>query len=290
MHIAVLIKEVLEYLDPKPGENFIDCTVGQGGHARTILEKTGPDGKILGIDQDPEQIEICRKNLLDFEERIILVNSSYTKLKEIVKEHNFKADGILLDLGMSSYHIDESGRGFSLKKDEPLDMRYNPEDTLTAKEIVNTYPVEEIERILREYGEERFAKKISEEIAKERGEIKSTFQLVEIIRRAIPSKFRQERIHFATRTFQALRIATNKELENIENVLPQLLEVLKENGRIAIISFHSLEDRIIKNFFRDKSKENILKILTKKPITVSFEEKKQNPRSRSAKLRVIIKN
>lgn len=290
MHIPVLKKEVLEYLDPKENENFIDCTVGHGGHAKSILERTSPAGKVLGIDSDSKQIEICRSQLKEFKERIILVSSSYTKIKEIVGKNKFKADGVLLDLGMSSWHLENSERGFSFLKDEPLDMRYDAEaNNLTAEEIINSWSQKEIETILKGYGEERSAKEISQKIIEERKKrlIKTTFQLVEVIRKAVP--FQHERIHFATKTFQALRIAVNGELDNLKEVLPKAVDVLEKNGRIVIISFHSLEDKIVKSFLKEKVKEGELKILTKKPIAPSFEEIKTNPRSRSAKLRAAIK-
>lgn len=290
MHVPVLIKEVLEYLAPKPNENFIDGTAGQGGHIVAILEKNKPDGKVLGIDADSQQIENCKNRLADFKERFVAVNDSYANLKEIVARNNFSPiNGVLLDLGMSTWHLQESGRGFSFLKDEPLDMSYGG-NGLTAEEIVNKWPEEEIEKILREYGEERFARRISQKIveARDRAEIKSTFQLLEIIKTAFPARYLRGKIHYATRTFQALRIAANGELDNLKSVLPQILEVLENNGRIAIISFHSLEDRIVKNFFRDQQKQGIIKILTKKPVVASEEEIKNNPASRSAKLRAAI--
>jgi 16S rRNA (cytosine1402-N4)-methyltransferase len=290
-HKPVLPKEVLEYLDPKPNENFIDCTVGQGGHARLILEKTAPKGVILGIDQDPKQIENCRKQLHDLKERIVLVNSSYANLKKIVEENRFgQIHGILIDLGMSSWQLEESGRGFSFLKDEPLIMAYNQEG-LTAEQILNKWPAEDLEFIFENYGEERFSKRIARKIIEARKirPIETTFQLVEIIRKSMPTRYQFGKIHFATRVFQALRIATNNELENLKNVLPQITEVLESGARLAVISFHSAEDRIVKNFLKEKSKENIIKILTKKPITAGSEEIAENPRSRSAKLRSAIK-
>jgi len=292
MHVPVLLKEVLEYLDPKSNENFIDCTVGEGGHAMAILEKIGPNGKMIGIDWDAEMVKKIKR-----QDRLILINDSYTNLKKIVEENKFyPVNGILLDLGMSSWHLDESGRGFSFLKDEPLEMRYNAKisnfqfpisNELTADVIVNTWREEEIERILREYGEERFSGHIAKKIISVRKikPIKTTFQLVEAIRSAIPSRFRSSRIHFATRTFQALRIAANRELDNLRAVLPQALEILGSQGRIVVISFHSLEDRLVKNFFKEESKNSRLNIITKKPIIPSNEEIKNNHRCRSAKLR-----
>jgi len=288
MHIPVLKKEVLQYLGSKPNENFIDCTINGGGHTYSILEKTKPNGKVLGIELDKDIFDKLNSSGID---RLILFNDSYVNLKEIVKESKFTSiNGILFDLGMSSWHLEESGRGFTFLKDEPLDMRYSTEcQSLTAEEIINKYSQEEIEKILKEYGEERFAKKISKRIIQHRP-IKSTFQLVEIIKKAVPG--RRTKIHPATRTFQALRIAVNDELNNLKKGLSQAVEVLEKGGRIVVISFHSLEDRIVKNFFKDSclpaGKAN-LKIITKKPVISSEEEIKINRRSRSAKLRAAIK-
>ena len=216
-------------------------------------------------------------------ERLVLVNDSYTNLKEIIEKYNFgPIQGILFDLGMSSWHLEESGRGFSFQKDEPLDMRYNPQQNpLTAQEILNRWPEKEVERILGEYGEERFARRIAKKISEIRKEnpIKNTGQLVEIIGGK----------HFARRTFQALRIAVNDELANLKKVLPQALEVLNKGGRMVTISFHSLEDRIVKNFFKENAKKGLLQILTKKPIVPAVEELQKNPRSSAAKLRAIRK-
>jgi 16S rRNA (cytosine1402-N4)-methyltransferase len=291
IHKPVLQEEVLEYLDPKPNENFIDCTVGQGGHARLLLEKTAPKGVILGIDQDPKQIENCRKQLHDLKERIVLVNDSYANLKKIVRENRFgQIHGILIDLGMSSWQLEESGRGFSFLKDEPLVMAYG-QGGLTAEQILNKWPAEDLEFIFEEYGEERFSRRIARKILEARKirPIETTFQLVEIINKAMPARYRFGKVHFATRVFQALRIAVNGELENLKNVLPQAIEVLEGGARLAVISFHSVEDRIVKNFLREKSREGMIKILTKKPVTAGTEETGKNPRSRSAKLRAAIK-
>ena len=291
MHIPVLQNEVLKYLDPKPNQNFIDATIGEGGHAISILERTSPNGKLLGIDWSPEIIENCKLKIQNVKKRITLVCDNFVNLKEIVKRERFLAvSGILFDLGMSSWHLEESGRGFSFLKNEPLDMRYSPQNPLTAEKIVNYWSKPEMEKILEEYGEERFAKKIAEEIieARQSKPIKTTSQLVEIIKKAVLSRYRHQKIHFATRTFQALRITVNDELNNLEKALPQTLEILKPGGRLVVISFHSLEDRIVKNFYRDSSPEK-LKILTKKPIRPTPEEIKINPRARSAKLRAAIK-
>jgi len=293
IHIPVLQKEVLEYLDPKPNENFIDCTIGGAGHALAILERNGPKGKVLGIEWDPELYKkLSRSNLNRLKARLILVNDNFANLEEIAKSQKFRSvSGILFDLGMSSWHLEGSSRGFSFSKEEPLDMRYNPQNPLTAARIVNYYSSQEIEKILKEYGEERFAKKIANEIITIRKikPIETTFQLAEIIRRATPSWYHRKKIHPATRTFQAIRIAVNDELNNLRKILPQTIEILKLGGRLVVISFHSLEERIIKNFLKEKAKENILKILTKKPVRPGQIEIKFNLRSRSAKLRAAEK-
>jgi len=298
MHIPVLQKEVLEYLNPKPNENFIDATIGGGGHALAILEKILPRGKVLGIDWDPEMIQHLKPS-----GNLILVCDNFVNLKEIVKKKNFgKVSGILFDLGMSSWHLGKSGRGFSFQKKEPLDMRYSLETQLTAEKIVNYWSKFDIEKILREYGEEKFARIIAENIIETRKAriIKNTFQLVEIIKKSVKNR---QKIHPATKTFQALRIAVNDELNNLKEVLSQALETLSTGGRLVVISFHSLEDRIVKNFFKHRASKGSegkeedrvlfvnqsLKLLTKKPVTPSNKEIKINPRSRSAKLRAAQK-
>ncbi|MFA7385959.1 MAG: 16S rRNA (cytosine(1402)-N(4))-methyltransferase RsmH [Candidatus Paceibacterota bacterium] len=285
IHIPVLQKEVLKYLEPKENENFIDCTLGAGGHAISILSKNKPKGKVLGIEADP----FLSQRIKD--PRLIVVNDSYINLQKIIKENGFEDfSGILFDLGMSSFHIDKSQRGFSFLKDEMLDMRYNfkSDKGITAEDIVNKYPKEEIELILKKYGEEEFAKKIAKEITEERrkNSIKSTFQLVEVIRKAVPRWYCKRRIHFATKTFQALRIAVNDELENVKKGLSLAIEILPSSRRIVVISFHSLEDRLVKNIFKESKN---LKILTKKPVIPLDKEINENKRARSAKLRAAIK-
>jgi len=310
IHQPVLLREVIEYLDPKPGENFVDCTIGGGGHTAAILERNKPNGRVLGIEIDLElykklQAAETKNQKPKTKNRLILVCDSFVNLKKIVEEYNFKpVNGILLDLGLSSWHLEESGRGFTFRKNEPLIMRYGsphkserlsptfvgtPEN-LTAGQIVNNWPEEELVRIFRDYGQERFARTIAYRIVRERAikPIKTTFELVALIKRSVPPKYRYGRIHFATRIFQALRIAVNSELENLEKVLPQAMEILEKEDRLVVISFHSLEDRIVKNFLRAQAKEERLKILTKKPVTPSETEVFKNPRSRSAKLRAAL--
>lgn len=296
MHIPVLNKEVLELLDPRPDENFIDGTGGAGGHTLAILEKNQPAGKILFIDWDSETLQRTEKNITaqhpSLAKRIIFVNRNYADLSEIVKEKNFgPVNGILLDLGFSSDQLETSGRGFSFLKDEELDMRYSLERPVSAKEIVNQWPKERLAEIFEEYGEERWACRIVRAIvvARQRKPILKTRELVNIIALAVPQKFQHGRTHFATRVFQALRLAVNNELGNLRKFLPQAVDVLSKDGRLAIISFHSLEDRVVKNFFREQSQAGRIRILNKKPIVPLLDEINSNPRSRSAKLRAAVK-
>lgn len=290
--MPVMKEEVIRFLDPKPGEDFIDCTVGLGGHALAILELNKPDGRVLGVDFDPQILEELRRNVhgTEFEKRLVLVCDNFANLEAIATKHGFiGVSGVLFDLGLSSWHLEASGRGFSFWRNEPLDMRYNPQsNTLTAEVILNTWSLEDIERILRVYGEERFARRIAKQIVESRP-LRTTVDLVMTVERATPPWYHRRRIHFATKTFQALRIAVNSELENLEKALPQALNVLRSGGKLAVIAFHSLEDRIVKNFMRTKAKEGAIKILTKKPIRPSEGEIKENPRARSARLRVAVK-
>ncbi len=285
MHIPVLPKEVVKYLDPKPNENFIDATIGGGGHTSEILQKIAPRGKILGIDWTPEAVSHIKKN-----PNLTVVCDNFANLAEIVKQNKFsRVRGILFDLGYSSWHLEASGRGFSFQKREPLDMRYNLQNQLTAEKIVNLWSKFEIEKILQEYGEEKFAQNIAQQIIEERRvrPIKTTVHLIGVVEKAVPRGYLKARIHFATKTFQALRIAVNDELNNLKKVLPQALQILEPGGRLVVISFHSLEDRIVKNFLKDNSLN--LNLLTKKPVVPNYQEIKINHRARSAKLRAAIK-
>lgn len=296
-HIPVLLKEVIEILNPVSGEFFIDGTAGSGGHSAVILEKIGLTGKLLCVDWDAGVIKklhitLCKRSLIQCN-NVLLINGNYADLSEILeslkaeKLESLKADGLIIDLGFSSEQLG-GGKGFSFMKDEPLDMRYAKEG-LTAAEIINSFSEKELADIFFRYGEERFswqiAKKITEERKKKR--ILTTFDLVEIIKKAAPKFYEKGRIHPATRVFQALRIYVNNELENLETILKNLDKILKLKGRAAIISFHSLEDRLVKNYFRQMAKDGKAEILTKKPIMASEEEIKNNPRSRSAKMRAI---
>lgn len=309
-HIPVLLREMLELMDPQSGENLIDGTLGGGGHSSAILERTGPDGRLLGIDMDIEAIEASRMNLRDFENRIILKRDNFVNFVRLKEENDFGPINLFfLDLGISSKQLDDELLGISFLKNSPLDMRLGGVEVgggRNAEEIINKHSEEEIFHIIREYGEERYAKNIAAEIVKVRKEkrISSTKELVDIIEKAVPGKYKHERIHFATRTFQALRIAVNGELDNLEKALPLALNNLEIGGRIGIISFHSLEDRIVKRFFSRESKDCIcgpdvpvcvcshrkrLEMVTKKPARASEEEIQRNPRSRSARLRVAKK-
>jgi len=291
IHIPVLKERVLEYLNPQPNENFIDATINGGGHAFAILEKTGPNGKLLGIEWDEEIFKNLKAKFENtkLKERIIIVNDNFKNLKKIIEKENFQnPNGIIFDLGFSSWHIEKSKRGFSFMKDEILDMRYDKKSDLRAIDILNKWQERDIEKILREYGEEKYSKKIAKAIVEERRKkpILKTSELSCLVEKIVRKR---GKIHPSTKTFQALRIAVNQELENLKEVLPQAIEVLKSKGRLVIISFHSLEDRIVKNFFKEKAKEGVIEILTKKPIIPSKKEIKENPRSRSAKLRAIKK-
>jgi 16S rRNA (cytosine1402-N4)-methyltransferase len=312
IHKSVLLKEVVEYLDPKPGENFIDCTFGGGGHGVEILRRVGSGGRVLGIDADKCTVDNFQFPISNFQnkEGLILVNDNFVNLKSIY-EHNFcyQVSGILFDLGLSSMELADEGRGFSFLKNSALDMRFDINQELTAAEIVNNYKEQELFRVFRELGEVDFgkAKKISRVIVELRRKkrIETTFDLVALILETFYPKAWQDgkitvetkefyqnhrRInHPATKFFQALRIETNKELENLEKVLPEALDILRIGGRLVVISFHSLEDRIVKNCFREWGREGKVKILTKKPIVPSEEETRENPRARSAKMRAVVK-
>ena len=286
MHVPVLLNEILRYLDPKPNENFIDATVGNGGHAAAIREKTSPNGKLLAIDRDSDSIVRAKSKLGEFGKRVLFINDSFGNLEKIVKENNFApAKGILFDFGMSSSQLENSGRGFTFSKDEILDMRYDVKTPITAEDVINEYGEKELTEVFKRFGEEPKAAVIAKTIvASRKKRIKMTGELVRIIE----SVKGRGRIHPATLVFQALRIEVNQELVEIEKALKIIPEILKKGGRAAFISFHSLEDRLIKNWSRDSGKLGEIKILNKKPIIASNEELKINPRSRSAKLRVIV--
>lgn len=293
MHIPVLLSEVLESLDVQPNRNYVDGTLGGGGHTKAILERSAPAGKVLGIDWDGSAIRQFRKSLEpDERERVLLANGNFADIRSFIQKKSFwPVHGIVLDLGMSSTQLEASGRGFSFLRDEKLDMRYSTLQRLTAGEIVNAWSPEALESTLREYGEEPFAREIARSVIRARRErpIRSTRELVAAISKALPRWYRVRRLHPATKTFQALRMAVNGELANLESALPDCLHALVSGGRLAVISFHSLEDRIVKNFFRDRAKAGEARLITVKPIRPSSEEIRTNPRARSARLRTIEK-
>lgn len=289
IHTPVLLNEVINYLHVEKNKKYIDATVDGGALAQAILERNAPHGMLLGFEWDQSLFEAARKRLSKFQERCVIVHSNYADMKTVVAEKKFgPVSGIVFDLGVSTYHFEESGRGFSFQKDEALDMRFNPHEQFeTAGDIVNTYGYEDIEKIISEYGEEQNAKIIAQEIVSERKHrpIVTTHQLVRIIERSY--KGVRGKIHSATKTFQALRIAVNREFENIKTALPDALEILEPEGYLAVISFHSLEDKIVKTFFNQKKSTH--NIITKKPITPNIEEIRNNPKARSAKLRILQK-
>lgn len=293
MHTPVLLNEVLELLNPQPGEIYIDATINGGGHARAILEKVGSEGKVIGIDWDCDLIEKLKNNSAFSIYNLALVCDNYANITNIIGQHHIDPPhGILFDLGFSFYHIAQAQRGFSFQKNEPLDMRYSPAGGgITAADIIKTGAVEELEKIFREYGEERFSRRIAEAIAEERKRcaIQTTFELIVVVRRAAPLQYEGGRIHPATRVFQALRIAVNDEFGNIAKGISGGFETLRRGGKIAVISFHSGEDRIVKNLFRDLVKTGEAVLLVKKPVVAAPEEIARNPHARSAKLRVIQK-
>jgi 16S rRNA (cytosine1402-N4)-methyltransferase len=308
-HLPVLYHEIIHALLPRRGGFYIDGTVGAGGHAYGILEASSPDGRLLGLDVDPQALAISRQRLLSFDPRLLLLQASYVTLQEQVAKLGWSGvDGVLLDLGVSSMQFDTPERGFSFQSDAPLDMRFDPGNPIQASDLVNNLPEQELSDLLFRYGEEPQARRIAQSIVQARP-LYTTRQLAEVILRATSSNRRKDKhgnklIHPATRTFQALRIAVNHELEAIEAVLPQAVAVLNPGGRLAVISFHSLEDRLVKQFFRRESQDclcpprqpvctcghkAIIKEINRHPIQPQPNEIEQNPRSRSARLRVAEK-
>ena len=301
-HLPVLYKEIIHALQPKQGGRYVDGTLGAGGHARGILEACAPDGQLLGLDVDPQALAIARETLAPYEHRAHLAQASYTTLSTQLENLQWDSvDGIVLDLGASSMQFDTPERGFSFMQDAPLDMRFGPHAIQTAADIVNTFDERELADLIYEYGEDRDSRKIARAIVKARP-LHTTRELVAAIEAVSPR--RGDRVHPATKTFQALRIAVNEELSSIKTVLPQAVAGLRSGGRLAVISFHSLEDRIVKEFFREQSKDlvnppyeqiyeierkAVIKEVNRKPITASDEEIKENPRARSAKLRIAEK-
>lgn len=298
-HIPVLLDEVIEGLAAQPGGRYIDCTLGGGGHAAAILEHSSPGGQLLGIDADRSAVEKARTALAAYGDSVLLVNDNFVNLGSIAQAHSFQpVHGILFDLGLSSIQLAAEYRGFSFQKDAPLDMRFDNSKGKTAADLVNSSSENELARLLYEYGEERQSRQIARQIVQNQP-VKSTLQLAGIVERAVGG--RHGKIHPATRTFQALRIAVNNELENLKSALSQAVGLLGYEGRLAVITYHSLEDRIVKQFLLEESRDCIcppeapvcvcghlarLKLINRKVITPDFDEIKRNPRSRSAKLRI----
>ena len=284
-HIPVMVEEVMTFLKCEPGHTYVDATLGGGGHASEILKRSAPDGMLIGMEWDEEALSEARKTLLSFGDRVKLFRENFVHLPDLMKPES--ADGVLLDLGLSSIQLEKEERGFSFRGEGPLDMRMDQRMDETAADLVNNLSSEELESILFQYGEERWAKQIVRALVQERERepIRTTQSLRKIIHRAIPRRFHSRRIDPATRTFQALRIRVNEELENLQKILQTGWKILKKGGRMCVISFHSLEDRMVKETFRALEKQGKVVILTKKPVTPSEEEQKRNPRSRSAKLR-----
>lgn len=305
-HISVLLNEVLDGLNIKEDGIYLDGTLGGAGHSREIVKRL-TTGKLIGVDQDTNALKKAEEVLEDYMDKVILVHSNYENIETILDELGIdKIDGVLLDIGVSSHQLDEEERGFSYNKDAPLDMRMDRTSDFSAWNVVNEYSKEELERIILDYGEERWGKRVAEFIVEARKEksIDTTFELVEVIKKAIPSQVRRETGHPGRKTFQAIRIEVNRELDVLTNAIPKICNRLNVGGRLAIITFHSLEDRIVKNAYRDLyedcvcppefpkcvcDKKREIEIVTRKPIAPSKEELDRNPRSRSAKLRVAEK-
>jgi 16S rRNA (cytosine1402-N4)-methyltransferase len=305
-HVSVLLEECIEALNIKKQGYYVDCTMGGAGHSSHIVSKLNNDGRLIGIDQDTDALSAAKEKLKDYN-NVIYVHNNFHNIYDILEELNIeKVDGILMDLGVSSYQLDVGERGFSYMQDAPLDMRMNRDKEFSAYDVINDYSEEDLYRIIKDYGEERFSKRIASFIVKRRNEkpIETTLELVDIIKAAIPAKARRDGPHPAKRTFQAIRIEVNGELEILDKAIDDSVKKLNSNGRLAIITFHSLEDRIVKNKFRDLEnpckcpkefpicacgKKPTVKVLSRKAIAPTDEEIEVNPRSRSAKLRVLEK-
>lgn len=304
-HISVLLKETVDALNVREGKIYVDGTLGGGGHSYEILKRMKGNGRLIGIDQDAAAISAAGKRLEEYKDTVTIVRDNYCNMKQVLSELGIeKVDGIVLDLGVSSYQLDTVDRGFSYREDASLDMRMDQRQPKTAKDIVNQYSEMELFRIIRDYGEDKFAKNIAKHIvrAREEKDIETTLELAEIIKGAIPAKVRATGGHPAKRTFQAIRIELNHELDVLRNTLDDMIELLNEGGRLCIITFHSLEDRIVKNSFKDAEnpcvcppnfpvcvcgKRSKGKVISRKPILPSEEELEMNKRSKSSKLRVF---
>lgn len=301
IHVPALLDEVIAGLHPQRGSYFVDCTVGLGGHATAILEKISPTGRLLGIDADPEAIKVSQDRLSDYGEAVTLVNDNFVNLEAICERYHFHpVDGILFDLGVSSLQLDTAERGFSFHLDAPLNMRFDPGQGLTASDIVNSFSEQELSKLIERYGEERHSRRIARHIVQNRP-IATTVELARLIEQVSGAPTRRGKIHPATRTFMALRIAVNNELQNLEQALNQTPNLLRPGGRLTVISYHSLEDRIVKQFMRSAASSCLcppgtvicrcghvptLKLISRKVIKPTSLEIESNPRSRSAKLRI----
>ena len=307
VHKSIMLEEVIESLAIKPNGIYVDGTLGGAGHSSEIVKRLGEDGKLIGIDQDGEAIEAATKRLEPYKDKVTIVRSNYAQMKEVLRDLGIpKVDGILLDLGVSSYQLDNAERGFTYREDVPLDMRMDQRQTKTAKDIVNDYSEMELYHIIRNYGEDKFAKNIAKHIvqARQKAPIETTGQLIEVIKAAIPKKVRATGGHPAKKTFQAIRIELNHELDVLTQSIDGMIDRLAPGGRLCIITFHSLEDRIVKTRFRTNENPCICppgfpvcvcgrvskgKVITRKPILPSEQEMEENSRSKSAKLRVFEK-
>lgn len=306
-HRPVLYQEIIQALQPRQAATFIDCTLGAGGHAWGILKESFPDGRLLGLDVDPTAVQIARERLSEFGSRVMIIQESYIHMSQMIKEVGWKTImGVIFDLGVSSMQLDNPERGFSFRKQAPLDMRFDPGNPVSAQDLVNNLSESELADLIYRYGEERRSRMIAKSLVENRP-IMDTLHLARIVSDAVGRRSyrttRRKR-HPATRTFQALRIAVNQELASLENALPSALEILDIGGRLSVISFHSLEDRIVKNYFRRESKDCIcppkspicncghratVRLINRRPIFPSHEEIIQNPRARSARLRTVEK-
>lgn len=304
-HVSVLLNETIDGLNINPDGIYVDGTLGGGGHAYEVCRRLSDKGRLIGIDQDGEALEAAREHLKEFEDKITLVRSNYCEIDTILKDLDIdKVDGIVLDLGVSSYQLDNLERGFSYKSDAPLDMRMDQRQVKTAADVVNTYSENELFRIIRDYGEDKFAKNIAKHIVMERQKkpFETTAQLSEVIKHSIPMKFQNKGGHPAKKTFQAIRIEVNKELTVLRDSIDKMIELLNGNGRICIITFHSLEDRIVKTKFRENEnpctcppnfpvcvcgKVSKGKVITRKPIVPGDKEITENKRAKSSKLRIF---
>ena len=307
-HISVLLEETINSLNIKPDGIYVDGTLGGGGHSLEICKRLGSSGRLIGIDQDMDAIKAATERLKDYSNQVTIVHSNYQDVDSVLRDLSIGGvDGIVLDLGVSSYQLDNADRGFTYREDTPLDMRMDQSSTVTARDIVNGYSEQELFRVIKEYGEDSFAKNIAKHIVKARQEktIETTGELNEIIKAAIPAKVRQGQGHPSKKTFQAIRIELNRELEVLENSLDKMIELLNPGGRLSVITFHSLEDRIVKNIFRKNMNPCICppefpictcgrkptgKVITRKPIVPGEQELEDNKRAKSSKLRVFEKN